>query len=86
MSFISAIYLLNTEFEPDSGLPSKLNQPLIKHQKLNTTFHGIRHSESLPGREIWQFRGIKYGNIPGRFKQATLNEKFEKFVDATRYG
>jgi hypothetical protein len=85
MSFVSAIYLMGTEFE-DSGIPSKLNEPLVKHEKLKTTFHGIRHSESLPIREIWQFRGIKYANIPARFKQATLNESFAEFVDATRYG
>lgn len=85
MSFVSAIYLMGTEFE-DSGLPSKLKEPLVKHERLETTFHGIRHSESSPGREIWQFRGIKYADIPGRFKQATLNETFPEFVDATRYG
>ncbi|KAH6690794.1 Alpha/Beta hydrolase protein, partial [Leptodontidium sp. MPI-SDFR-AT-0119] len=60
--------------------------PIIQHSGLNTTFTGCRHRISSSENEIWQFRGIKYANIPGRFKQSSLNTSFEKQTDSTRYG
>ncbi|KAH7416745.1 Alpha/Beta hydrolase protein [Cadophora sp. MPI-SDFR-AT-0126] len=60
--------------------------PMVKHSGVNTTFTGIRHRISSSENEVWQFRGIKYASIPGRFRQSTLNTSFEKETDTTRYG
>lgn len=68
-----------------SGGKSNMS-PLIRHSRLNTTYKGCRHPISSSENEIWQFRGIKYADIPGRFKQSVLNRAFEEETDATRYG
>ncbi|KAH8671820.1 Carboxylesterase family-domain-containing protein [Tricladium varicosporioides] len=64
-----------------------VHEPIVEHYRLNTTFTGVHHNISTAEQEIWQFRGIKYANIPGRFRQSTLNSIFPSVgVDATRYG
>jgi hypothetical protein len=56
-------------------------------QKLSTAFNGVAREFTTPGSpSVWQFRGIKYGNIPARFMQATLNESFPNVLDTTNYG
>jgi len=62
----------------------EMSKPAIKHSGLSSTFTGLYPNASE--REVWQFRGIKYGVIPARFNQATLNEKFPEEYDATAYG
>ena len=69
------------------GSVSEVPNPIIDHPKLSASFKGIRHSGSSPEQQVWQFRGIKYGNISARFQQSTLNEAFSAPVyDATKYG
>ncbi|KUJ07176.1 alpha/beta-hydrolase [Mollisia scopiformis] len=63
-----------------------MSEPIIHHTTLNTEFKGIRHSISSSGNQVWQFRGIKYANIPTRFRQSTLHEAFSPVYDATSYG
>lgn len=64
-----------------------VHEPIVEHYRLNTTFTGVHHTLSTAEQEIWQFRGIKYANIPGRFRQSTLNSIFPSVgVDATKYG
>ncbi|KAG0647699.1 Lipase 1 [Hyphodiscus hymeniophilus] len=60
--------------------------PSIYHEELSTTFNGIRHSASSSEAEVWQFRGIKYGNIPARFRQSVLNTSFPNSCDTSAYG
>ncbi|PVH79021.1 alpha/beta-hydrolase [Cadophora sp. DSE1049] len=65
---------------------SQYPMPIIKHSGLNSIFTGIRHRISSSENEVWQFRGIKFANVPGRFRQSAFNTAFEKETDATRYG
>ncbi|PMD40957.1 alpha/beta-hydrolase [Hyaloscypha variabilis F] len=69
------------------GSVSEILNPIIDHPKLSTSFRGIRHSISSPEQQVWQFRGIKYANVPARFSQSTLNETFPTPIyDAITYG
>ncbi|TVY65719.1 Lipase, partial [Lachnellula suecica] len=43
-------------------------------------------SFSTGGADVWQFKGIKYGSIPARFRQAVINETFPAVSDATSFG
>ncbi|KAH6668995.1 Carboxylesterase family-domain-containing protein [Halenospora varia] len=71
----------------DSQTFAIVHEPIVEHYRLNTTFTGVHHTLSTAEQEIWQFRGIKYANIPGRFRQSTLNSIFPSVgVDATKYG
>lgn len=59
--------------------------PQVHHTRLNAIFNGI-HRDDL-GVPIHQFLGIKYANVPARFKRAESVESFAgAVVDATRYG
>jgi hypothetical protein len=71
----------------DMASGSEVLYPIIDHPNLSTSFKGLRHSISSPEQQVWQFRGIKYGNVSARFQQSTLNEAFLSSVyDATTYG
>ncbi|KAE8442961.1 hypothetical protein EG329_002499 [Mollisiaceae sp. DMI_Dod_QoI] len=63
-----------------------MSEPVVHHSGLSTTFKGIRHDISSPENEIWQFRGIKYADIPSRFRQSTLHENFPPVYEVTAYG
>jgi hypothetical protein len=75
---------------PHCSHPSKIELSMstltINHTALSTMFKGLRHPISSSEAEVWQFRGIKYGNLPSRFKQSILNETFPDVSDATTYG
>ena len=60
--------------------------PTIQHSGLATIFTGIHHRISSSENAVWQFRGVKFADIPGRFRQSTLYESFETQTKATRYG
>lgn len=84
---ITLFLLTPKHFEgEENNTPAIMAQPTVQHSKLNTTFQGIRHSISSTENEIWQFRGIKYADIPGRFRQSTLHETFPPVYNATEYG
>jgi hypothetical protein len=71
----------------DMASVSEVLYPIIDHPKLSTSFKGLRHSISSPEQPVWQFRGIKYGNVSARFQQSSLNDAFSPSVyDATTYG
>ncbi|KAL4936442.1 hypothetical protein BDV06DRAFT_233422 [Aspergillus oleicola] len=59
--------------------------PQIHHDVINATFTGIE--TQCDGTAVHHFRGIKYGNIPGRFERATPVESFGgKNIDASKFG
>jgi hypothetical protein len=61
--------------------------PTIRHETLSTFFTGLeRNFFNTGGSNVWQFKGIKYGTIPARFYQASMNEKFPTISNATSYG
>jgi hypothetical protein len=71
--------------------PSKYSKmtetPTVYHNGLKTTFHRVPRRLSDPVQwTVWQFRGIKHGNIPARFLQASMNERFQLTTDATKFG
>jgi hypothetical protein len=69
------------------GSASEIRNPIVDHPKLSTLFKGVRHSISTSEQDVWQFRGIKYGNVSARFQQSALNEAFAAPIyDATTYG
>jgi hypothetical protein len=59
---------------------------ILHHSVLGTTFRGIDHPISTLDVPIHQFRGIKYANVPARFRQSKLVVSYPSVVDATRYG
>lgn len=60
--------------------------PCIKHEILQTQFHGIIHSLSTPEAPLHQYRGIKYASVPARFRQSKLVTLYPPVTDATKYG
>jgi carboxylesterase type B len=59
----------------------------IHHPQLGTTFNGV--TVESDGVQLNQFKGIKYGKIPGRFEnpQPVPAEEFSgKTIDAMNYG
>jgi hypothetical protein len=66
---------------------SEPTSPTIRHKLLSTTFTGLERSFfNTGGSNVWQFKGIKYGTIPARFYQASMNEKFPPNSSATSFG
>ncbi|CAG7837243.1 unnamed protein product [Allacma fusca] len=41
---------------------------------------------SREGREYWGFKGIRYANVPGRFKSSVLVEPWKEPLEATEFG
>jgi hypothetical protein len=62
-----------------------LNSSLY-HNHLKTDFRGVNINSH--GVVVQQYRGIKYGVIPGRFElaQPTAVSDTEQAVDATKFG
>lgn len=56
------------------------------HPALHTTFKGLAHNLSTPDYPIAQFLGIKYAEVPARFRQSRLFATYPSSVDATRHG
>ena len=83
---LATLFFLCPHSSPPSNIELSMSTLTINHTALSTTFKGLRHPISSSEAEVWQFRGIKYGNIPSRFKQSILNETFPDISDATTYG
>lgn len=58
----------------------------IDHCMLKTEFVGVRHRASAQTAEVHQFRGIKYGVVPMRFRKPVMHETFSAKTDATKNG
>jgi carboxylesterase type B len=58
----------------------------LHHRSLHTTFKGVRHKASTPDIEIQQYRGVKYANIPVRFRRSVILDEYPPVTDATRHG
>ncbi|KAH8101803.1 Alpha/Beta hydrolase protein [Cristinia sonorae] len=58
----------------------------VHHTTLNTTFHGLTHHLSTPESPISQFLGVKYADVPARFRQSRLHSSYPAVVDATHHG
>jgi hypothetical protein len=76
-----SFYYAQKDLDPDN----MMSTPSIHHSQLSTTFLGLRHSISSE-TQVWQFRGIKYGTVPCRFKQSIIYSAFPEIYDATSYG
>ncbi|OBZ77890.1 Lipase 3 [Grifola frondosa] len=63
-----------------------VQEPVVLHEELKTTFTGIVHSISTPEAPVHQYRGIQYATIPARFRQSKLCTSYPPQTDATRYG
>ncbi|KAI0088869.1 carboxylesterase [Irpex rosettiformis] len=61
-------------------------EPLMLHEKLHTTFHGLVHPISTEQAAVHQYLGIKYASVPARFRQSKLFTAFPSVTDATRHG
>ncbi|RDW77850.1 hypothetical protein BP5796_05702 [Coleophoma crateriformis] len=58
----------------------------LLHRQLSTTFKGVKHPFSSSDFPIAQFRGIKYGTISARFKQASLFDRYPEYSNTTAHG
>ena len=77
----------NTSFSLPTSPRSMLEQRVsFRHPSLHTEFTGVRHRSSVEGADVHQFRGIKYGTVPMRFRKPVMNEQFSAKTDATRNG
>ncbi|THH23051.1 hypothetical protein EUX98_g8131 [Antrodiella citrinella] len=56
------------------------------HAALRTTFKGLAHHLSTPDAPVSQFLGIKYAEVPARFRQSKQFASYPSVVDATHYG
>lgn len=61
-------------------------EPIMLHEKLHTTFHGLVHPISNEQTAVHQYLGIKYASVPARFRQSKLFTSFPPTTDATRHG
>jgi carboxylesterase type B len=60
----------------------------ILHPGLGAVFKGVKTAELSDQKpsSVAQFRGIKFAQIPARFRRAILHENFPPVVDATNHG
>ncbi|KAL5498676.1 hypothetical protein ACEPAH_2031 [Sanghuangporus vaninii] len=58
----------------------------LAHPDLQTEFVGVRHRASEHGADVHQFRGIKYANVPLRFRKPVMHETFSAKTEAVRNG
>ncbi|GBE89117.1 carboxylesterase [Sparassis crispa] len=65
---------------------NSVEEPVVLHEELQTTFSGVVHSISTPDAAVHQYRGIKYASIPARFRQSRLFTTYPPQTDATRFG
>lgn len=60
---------------------------VVVHPALSTKFHGVTRSFfDTGGADVWQFRGIKFGTILGRFQQGIMNETYKPDHDSVAFG
>ncbi|KAJ8509396.1 hypothetical protein ONZ45_g8435 [Pleurotus djamor] len=60
--------------------------PEIHHGPLQTVFIGVEHPVSTPELPIHQYRGIKYGAAPARFRSSKVFSSYPSETDATHFG
>lgn len=58
----------------------------LLHPTLHTSFVGVQHYVSAPSAQVHQFRGIKYADVPLRFRRSVLFDKYQATTDATKFG
>ncbi|KAI0360388.1 carboxylesterase [Trametes cingulata] len=63
-----------------------VQEPVVLHEDLKTTFTGIIHPISTPDAPVHQYRGIKYASIPARFRQSKLCTYYPPQTDCSRFG
>lgn len=63
-----------------------VQEPVVLHEALETTFVGVVHSVSTPDAPVHQYLGIKYADIPARFRQPKLCTYYPPQTDCTRHG
>ncbi|KAI0674604.1 carboxylesterase [Trametes maxima] len=63
-----------------------VQEPVVLHELLKTTFTGIIHPISTPEAAVHQYRGIKYASIPARFRQSKLCTHYPPQTDCSRFG
>ncbi|KAH9917293.1 carboxylesterase [Fomitopsis serialis] len=63
-----------------------LEEPVVLHEDLATTFTGVVHPVSTAEAPVHQYRGIQYASIPARFRQSRLNTIYPLLTDASHYG
>ncbi|KAI0777377.1 carboxylesterase [Trametes elegans] len=63
-----------------------VQEPVVLHEELKTTFTGLIHPISTPDAPVHQYRGIKYASIPARFRQSKLCSSYPPQTDCARFG
>ena len=63
-----------------------VQEPVVLHEELKTTFAGVVHPISTPDAPVHQYRGIKYATIPARFRQSKLLTRYPPTTDCSRHG
>ncbi|KAI0654924.1 carboxylesterase [Cubamyces menziesii] len=63
-----------------------VQEPVVLHEDLKTTFTGIVHPISTPDAPVHQYRGIKYASVPARFRQSKLYTDYPPQTDCSRFG
>ncbi|CDO71182.1 hypothetical protein BN946_scf184845.g52 [Trametes cinnabarina] len=63
-----------------------VQEPVVLHEDLKTTFTGIVHPISTPDAPVHQYRGIKYASIPARFRQSKIFTRYPPQTDCSRFG
>ena len=63
-----------------------VQEPVVLHNDLKTTFTGVVHAVSTPDAPVHQYLGIKYASIPARFRQSRLYTHYPPQTDCSRYG
>ena len=60
--------------------------PVVQHGSLETSFQGVNHLHGVVPEPVSQYRGIKYGIVPARFRRSRLNKSYPSTCDATQHG
>ncbi|RDX46108.1 carboxylesterase [Lentinus brumalis] len=63
-----------------------VQEPVVLHEDLKTTFTGVVHTVSTPDAAVHQYLGIKYASIPARFRQSRLYTHYPPQTDCSRHG
>ena len=63
-----------------------VQEPVVLHDDLKTTFTGVIHEVSTPDAPVHQYLGIKYATIPARFRQSKVLTRYPPLTDCSRHG
>ncbi|RPD56912.1 carboxylesterase [Lentinus tigrinus ALCF2SS1-7] len=63
-----------------------VQEPVVLHEDLKTTFTGVVHPVSTPDAPVHQYLGIKYASIPARFRQSRLYTHYPPQTDCSHHG